>query len=168
MNHPALLRTKLGGEGGDLSCVEMCCAKRNLRARECMEELLEYGAEATDRAYGFVIEAVMHNLGGGGDFFLSLFKSGYVPREHDDTPIFDVLVTSPDEYFMEVILGKAVGLLDLALNQDTRTAEAGQDHVYEVAARNGLTKLGMDSIFKINTDGMWTDDGPFSAWRENL
>ena len=107
---PALLKCETPSNGRGWTPVELCCRARGAAARDVAEELLEFGAEATTRAWALVVEALAFAEGGGGDLFAALAATG-LPEAFDGAPALDVLAAAcgdggddaGDAYFAEVI-----------------------------------------------------------------
>ena len=107
---PALLKCETPSNGRGWTPVELCCRARGAAARDVAEELLEFGAEATTRAWALVVEALAFAEGGGGDLFAALAATG-LPEAFDGAPALDVLAAAcgdggddaGDAYFAEVV-----------------------------------------------------------------
>ena len=139
MTQPVLLRSTTTVDGVARLPVEVCCLKRNGAAKSVAEELMEYGAEASDSAYFIIYDALRYEEGGGGDFFEILFKSGYMPTTLEISgsrvPLLDCLCSVPDEYFLEEVFPRVLRSLHLR-------------------ACDTLPEIG----------AMASDDGEFSDW----
>ena len=107
---PALLKCETPSNGRGWTPVELCCRARGAAARDVAEELLEFGAEATTRAWALVVEALAFAEGGGGDLFAALAATG-LPEAFDGAPALDVLAAAcgdgagdaGDAYFAEAV-----------------------------------------------------------------
>ena len=107
---PALLKCETPSNGRGWTPVELCCRARGAAARDVAEELLEFGAEPTARAWALVVEALAFAEGGGGDLFAALAATG-LPEAFDGAPALDVLAAAcgdggddaGDAYFAEAV-----------------------------------------------------------------
>ena len=107
---PALLKCETPSNGRGWTPVELCCRARGAAARDVAEELLEFGAEATTRAWALVVEALAFAEGGGGELFAALAVTG-LPEAFDGAPALDVLAAAcgdggddaGDAYFAEAV-----------------------------------------------------------------
>ena len=107
---PALLKCETPSNGRGWTPVELCCRARGAAARDVAEELLEFGAEPTARAWALVVEALAFAAGGGGDLFAALAATG-LPEAFDGAPALDVLAAAcgdggddaGDAYFAEAV-----------------------------------------------------------------
>ena len=139
MTQPVLLRSTTTVDGVARLPVEVCCLERNGAAGSVAEELMEFGAEASDSAYSIIYDALRYEEGGGGDFFEILFKSGYMPTTLEISgsrvPLLDCLCSVDDEYFKEEVFPRVLRSLHLR-------------------ACDTLPEIG----------AMASDDGEFSDW----
>ena len=149
---PALLRSTTPDTDGSQrrTPVELCCVRRTQRARLCMEELLEFGAQATDPAYELIIDALRYGEGGGSDCFASLAKSGQLPLELGGEKILDLLCALPDEYFAEMVFPDFVMRL---------RREGGEGE-----RLSAIEKASLERLPRIEAGVTHAPDGPFARW----